>query len=293
MTSDVQPQGPWRHREAVIDGLRFHYVEAGSGPLVVLLHGFPEFWYCWRHQLPALAAAGRHALAPDLRGYNLSDKPTSAAAYRIEELVADVAGLIRDTGSAKAAVVGHDWGGAVAWGVALRHPELVERLAVLNCPHPAAFRAGLRSPLQWLRSSYMLLFQLPLLPEWLIAAGDFASLAHTLRHDPARPDAYTADDIRRYKAALRRPKALTGGLNYYRAALWDLLRATEFPPLAVPALLIWGERDRYLGPHLADETERLVPGLRVERIAEASHWVQNDDPQRVNRLLVEFLTAPI
>jgi pimeloyl-ACP methyl ester carboxylesterase len=260
-----------RHRSVEINGVRLHVAEAGAGPPVVLLHGFPEFWYSWRHQLPALAAAGRHALAPDQRGYNLSDQPPGRHAYRIDNLAADVAGLIRQTGHPRAAVVGHDWGGAVAWQLALRHPELVERLAVLNCPHPGAFRSGLRRPSQWLRSSYMLLFQLPWLPEWLISFRDYASLANTLRNDPARADAFTDAQIEWYKQAARRAHGLTGGLNYYRAALLDLLHTPKFPPLRVPALLIWGERDRYLGRHVADETERLVPGIRVERLTEASH----------------------
>jgi pimeloyl-ACP methyl ester carboxylesterase len=279
-----------RHRDVATNGVRLHVAEAGEGPPVVLLHGFPEFWYSWRHQLPALAAAGRHALAPDQRGYDLSDQPKGRAAYRMEQLVADVAGLIRQTGHPKAAVVGHDWGGAVAWQVAMRHPELVERLAVLNCPHPAAFVRGLRRPSQWLRSSYMLLFQLPGVPEWLIALRDYASLARTLRNDPSRADAFTEEDVRLYKEAARRAGGLRGGLNYYRAALWDMIRSGDQPPIAAPTLLIWGERDRYLGRHLAGQTERLVPGIRVERLPEASHWVQNDDPERVNRLLVGFLT---
>jgi pimeloyl-ACP methyl ester carboxylesterase len=282
--------GPWTHREAIVNGVRLHWVEAGSGPLVVLLHGFPEFWYSWRHQIPALAAAGFRVLAPDLRGYNLSDKPPGVACYRLEALTADVAGLISHAGASSATVVGHDWGGGIAWTLALRRPEVVGKLAVLNAPHPAAFLRELRRPGQLLRSWYMFFFQLPWLPELLLRAGNFASLERTLRRDPLRPAVFSEDDIRRYKEALSRPGALTAAVNYYRAAFRQLHRASDAtPPITVPTLLIWGERDHYLGPRLTEGLERWVPGIRIERLPGVSHWIQNDAPERVNELLVEFL----
>src|SRR5262249_22187334 len=148
-------------RRVVLNGLAFHYVEAGTGPLVVLLHGFPEFWYAWRHQIPALAGAGYYVVAPDLRGYNESDKPLGVRNYRIELLVQDVVALIEHTGVRRAVVVGHDWGGVIAWQLAMDHPERVDRLVILNAPHPAAFLRELRRPTQLLRSAYMLFFQLP------------------------------------------------------------------------------------------------------------------------------------
>jgi pimeloyl-ACP methyl ester carboxylesterase len=278
------------HRRLTVHGLRLHLVEAGTGPPVVLLHGFPEFWYSWRRQLPALAAAGWHAVAPDLRGYNESDKPPNVHDYRLRHLVDDVAGLIAALGERQAHVVGHDWGGVIAWKLAMLRPDLVNRLVILNAPHPAAFARALRRPAQWLRSLYMLFFQVPWLPECLLSARDFTLLARTLRREPVSPDAFPAADVTHYKHALARRGALTAALNYYRAMFRypsELRRG--FRPIAAPTLLIWGERDRYLGIGMTDGLTRWVPNLQVVRIPNASHWVQNDAPERVNELLLNFL----
>jgi epoxide hydrolase 4 len=282
-------RGPGEHGWADVGGVRLHYVQAGRGPLVVLLHGFPEFWYAWRHQLAALAAAGFRALAPDLRGYNESAKPPGVEAYRVERLADDIAGLIAHAGDARAHVVGHDWGGLVAWWLAMHRPDLVGRLAILNAPHPAALLRELRTPGQLLRSWYTFFFQLPALPELVLRAGDYALLGRLLRRQPARPGAFTEEDIRRYKEALSRPGALTAALNYYRAAFRHRgEQARALRPVVAPTLLIWGERDRYLGVRLTERLEGWVPDLRVERLPEASHWVQSDAPEQVNQLLVEF-----
>jgi epoxide hydrolase 4 len=285
---------PWTQHEARVNGIRLHWVEQGEGPLVVLLHGFPEFWYAWRHQLPALAAAGFRAVAPDLRGYNLSDKPAGVAAYRIEALLEDLARLIERLGEGrgKAHVVGHDWGGAFAWYAPLFIPERLLSLTVLNAPHPLAFRRELKTnAVQRKKSSYVFFFQLPWLPERRIRAENFAVLEKMLRRDPA-PGTFTDEDIRLYMEALARPGALTAAVNYYRAAF-------RFPPRVrgrmwpdgLRTLLIWGERDRYLGPGLLGDLDRWVPSLTVERIPHASHWVQADAPARVNELLIRFLTS--
>jgi pimeloyl-ACP methyl ester carboxylesterase len=290
-----------RHRYSRVNGVRLHYVEAeptrqatltvkGSG-IVCALHGFPEFWYSWRHQLPALAGAGLHALAPDLRGYNDSDKPRGVESYRLAALVEDVAGLIQIAGGRRACVVGHDWGGVIAWALAMRRPEVVERLAVLNAPHPAAFLRELRTPRQLLRSWYTFFFQLPRLPERFLRRGNYAGLERILRHEPARPGAFSDADIRSYKQALDRPGALTAAINYYRAAFRHRGRmGRHIHPITVPTLLIWGERDRYLGRRLTEGLEPWVPNLRIARLPGVSHWVQNDAPDEVNRLLVGFLT---
>ncbi|MBL8795527.1 MAG: alpha/beta fold hydrolase, partial [Planctomycetia bacterium] len=267
------------HREATVNGVRLHYVEAGRGPLVVLLHGFPECWHCWRRQLPALVESGFHVLAPDLRGYNLSEKPPGVASYHLELLCQDVVGMIRHAGEERAVVVGHDWGGAVAWETALRHPEAVEKLVILNAPHPEAFLRELRTFAQLRRSWYMFVFQLPWLPEWAIARRNFASFDRLFRADPARRDAYTGEDIQLLKAAMAQPGALTAAINYYRAAFRSLpTRQARNPRTEVPTLLIWGLRDRYLGPRLTEGLEPWVPNLRIERLPDASHWVQNDAP---------------
>ncbi len=287
----------WTHREGRVNGIWLHWVEEGEGPLVVLLHGFPEFWYAWRHQIPALAAAGFRVVAPDLRGYNLSDKPAGVRAYRIEALLADLAGLIETLGAEQGAthahVVGHDWGGAFAWYAPLFFPERLLSLTLLNAPHPLAFKRELRSrAAQRKKSSYIFFFQLPWLPERRIRAGNFAILEKMLRRDPETPGAFTDEDIRLFKEALARPGALTAAVNYYRAALRFPPRVRDRAwPADLKTLLIWGERDRYLGPGLLEGLDRWVPNLTIERIPEASHWVQADAPARVNELLICFLTG--
>jgi len=291
VTPEAAAPEPWRHAEAVVNGVKLHWVEAGEGKLVILLHGFPEFWYAWRHQIPALASGGFRVVAPDMRGYNLSDKPRGLRRYRVEELTRDVAALIRHAGAERAHVVGHDWGGLVAWWFAILHPEVLARLAILNAPHPAIAFRGLLAHGQLRRSRYIFLFQLPRLAERRFAANDFALLRRYLRRDPVRPDAFSEADIQRYVEAIARPGALTAAMNYYRAAFWfaPFLFLKARWPIAAPVLMIWGERDRYLGPHLLEDTERWAPNLRVERIPDASHWVQADAPERVNELLLEFL----
>ncbi|MGE3803548.1 MAG: alpha/beta fold hydrolase [Gemmataceae bacterium] len=277
----------WEHKFADLDGLKLHYVEAGSGPLVVLLHGFPEFWYSWRFQIPALAQAGFRVLAPDLRGYNLSDKPKGVSAYRVHLLAGDIAGLIRHAGAARAHIVGHDWGGGVAWWLAIQKPEVVERLAVLNCPHPAAFWRELRRPGQLLRSWYMFFFQVPWLPERLMRLRDFASLENTFRSA-----GFSSDDIEQYKEALRQPGALTAAINYYRAMFRNSRSLGQpMPRLSLPTMLVWGKHDDYLGIALTQNLDPWVQDLRLE-LLEASHWVQCDAADQVNRLLIDFLGRP-
>jgi pimeloyl-ACP methyl ester carboxylesterase len=286
------------HHAAKVNGIRLHYVEAepqagpvmGSGRLCVALHGFPEFWYSWRRQIPALSAAGFRVIAPDLRGYNLSDKPASVAFYHLESLSGDVAGLVQHVGEGPVRLAGHDWGGVIAWHLAIQEPGLVERLVILNAPHPAAYRRELRRPTQLLKSWYVFFFQLPWLPEQFIRAGRYAGLRRTLRQEPVHRGAFTPQDIRLYQEALDRPGALTAGLNYYRAAFrrnpWG--EPWMDRPVRVPTLLIWGEQDRYLSLGLTRGLEKWVPDLRIERLRDASHWVQNDVPEQVNRLLIDF-----
>ncbi len=287
-------EGGLTHRYVDLADVRLHCVEVGSGPLVVLLHGFPDFWYSWRHQLPALAAAGFRAVAVDMRGYNLSDKPRGVRAYDTAVVARDVARLIGALGSGRAVVVGHDWGGAVAWLVAMRHPEVVERLVILNAPHPERFLRGLRTLRQLRKSWYMFFFQLPLLPEASVRAGNFALLRRMLRTDPVRSDAFTESDIRRYVEALSRPGALTAAINYYRTLFRrDPRRALEeLRPIEAPVLVIWGERDRYLGAELAQPSAAWVPDVRVAPLPDASHWVHLDRPDRVNALMLDFLAEP-
>jgi epoxide hydrolase 4 len=280
------------HGEAVLDdGTRLHYVQAGEGPLVILLHGFPEFWYSWRNQIPALAKAGFHVVAPDMRGYNTSDKPSAWRAYDAEHLAGDIAGLIEHFGAERAHVVGHDWGAAVAYLTAMNHPERVERLAILNVPHPARMLDGFRTARQLRKSWYMFFFQLPWLPERLLARDDFAFAKRSLREDS--PGSFSDADLDRYVEAWSQPGALTGMINYYRAALRQSPRAAlgRMVPIKAPTLVIWGKRDRHLGAELAEPDARWVPNARIEWLPQATHWVQHDAPEQVNELLTGFLAG--
>jgi pimeloyl-ACP methyl ester carboxylesterase len=281
------------HRYAEVNGVRLHYVEAGppGGPLLVLLHGWPEFWYCWRHQIPALSRAGFRVIAPDLRGFGLSAKPERVASYRMSEVSADVVALIASLGGRAAALVGHDWGGVVAWHTAMKHPEVMEKLVILNCPHPRRFLAALRSARQIRKSWYMFFFQLPVVAERGIARKDFAVIRRAFRTQPVRPLAYTDADIDRIVEALKQPGALTGGLNYYRAAFRrpPIERSRGgFRPVPCRVLVIWGDRDVALGRELAEPDPKWVPNARVEHL-DASHWVPSDAPERVNALITDFV----
>lgn len=281
----------WTHVHHRVNGITLHAVEAGppDGPLVLLLHGFPEFWWGWRRQIGPLAAAGLRVVAPDLRGYNLSDKPPGIDAYAPDTLAADVLGLMDAYGRTKARVVGHDWGGIVAWWTAAKHPGRVERLAILNAPHPDAWsRRVRRSPGQALRSTYAALFQLPRLPELMLRADGFAALRRALTGS-ARPDAFRPGELDRYVEAWSQPGALTAMLNYYRA-LRRRPRA-PLPRIAPPALVLWGAHDVALQRALAREGLALCDrggGVFLER---ATHWVHLEEPEAVNAALAAFMAG--
>jgi pimeloyl-ACP methyl ester carboxylesterase len=273
--------------------VRLHYVEVGDGPLVVLLHGFPEAWFSWRFQILALARAGFRVVAPDMRGYNFSSRPVGVAAYDVDRLAGDVRDLIGALSAERAGVVGHDWGGVIAWATAMAHPGVVERLAVLNAPHPRRILDGLRMPRQLAKSWYVALFQLPWLPEHLLRASRWAALRYGFEHD-ARRHVFTTSDAEQYAAAWSRPGATTAMINYYRAAarLGPGRAAARIRPVHAPTLVIWGERDRYLDPELCEPRRVDVPNLeRVVRRPDASHWVHQDEPAAVNRLLSEFFAT--
>jgi epoxide hydrolase 4 len=284
-----------RHGYAELDTVRLHYVEAGAGPLVVLLHGFPEFWFGWRDQIDALAAAGFRVVAPDMRGYNLSSKPAGVGSYALPLLTADVRDLIAERGGGedRARLVGHDWGGLVAWATAANHPASITRLAILSMPHPQRMLEGLRTARQLRKSWYILGFQLPWLPERLLGLRRFEALRRPLEHD-ARAGAFSPADIDRYVEAWSQPGALTAMLGYYRATIRARLKreSEQLAPVTAPTLVIWGEHDRHLGAELAQPHARDVPNLeRVVRIPTASHWVAHDEPELVSRLLIDFFAA--
>jgi len=284
-----------REGYAEVGDQRLHYVEAGDGPLIVLLHGFPEFWYGWRQQIKPLAAAGFRVVAPDMRGYNLSSKPDGAAAYGTDQLTADIRDLIHERGAESALLVGHDWGGSVAWATAMQHPEVVDRLAILNAAHPRKLSQGLHHPGQLRRSWYFFFFDLPDLPESVARADHWRFLRHFLRD--ARPGSFTQEDMERYIDAWSQPGAASGMINYYRNSVRQSPKRAEaeIRPIQARTLVIWGERDLYLDPELAEPDHDDVPNLdHVERLPDASHWVHHDEPERVTQLLTGFfaLSAP-
>jgi pimeloyl-ACP methyl ester carboxylesterase len=299
------------HHYANINGIRLHYAETGSGDnLVILLHGFPEFWYSWRHQLTALGE-NYHVVAPDMRGYNLSDKPSRVEDYRLEVLVEDVVDLIKHFGARKAAIVAHDWGAAVAWAVAQKYPERVSKLVVLQVPPAAVWRANL-SLRQLLRSWYMFFFQLPRIPEWVIGRKDFAALNHTFKETVARKGTFSDADIELYREALRKPGAITAAVNYYRANVRRILsrqhtggtpggngesKTDQATPgsdgrIRVPTLFIFAEQDFAILPATVRGIgERVAAPYSELRIADSGHWVQNEAAAEVNEALIDFLSS--
>lgn len=269
------------------NGVRLHYVATGSGPLVLLLHGYPEFWYSYRYQLPALAQSHR-VVALDLRGYNLSDKPPDG--YDIATLCEDLRGAIAALGEQQADVVGHDWGGVLAWALTMRAPEYVRRLVICNAPHPAAFQRALYSPRQWLRSSYVGFFQLEGIAEEALARDDYALIRRTFRAADRERAWLTDADIQRYVNAIARPGALTAALNYYRQVVRRGPGSVgPARVIAAPTLVLWGELDAYIGVEALDGLDRWVDNLRIERFSTAGHWVNQQEPARVNEALLEFL----
>jgi len=273
-------------RDIDVNGVRLHCVVEGEGPLVLLLHGFPETSRAWRKQMPALADRFR-VVAPDLRGFGASDKPKGIAAYRTSVVADDIVALIHAFGAERAHVVGHDWGGGVAWTLATLRPGAVDRLVVLNCPHPAVMREALRSNWTQVRKSwYIFAFQVPWLPEWSFRRNGAKALKDALRSS-SKPGTFSETDLDEYARAFSAPGAATGAINYYRAAVRSRVPAQK---IAAPTLLIWGEDDFALGIELTYGTDRFfdVPP-RIEYVPDTSHWVMEERPEVVNRLLLEFL----
>ena len=276
-----------RHRRCDVGGATLHVVEAGpaDGPAVILLHGFPEFWWGWRHQIGPLAAAGFHVVVPDQRGYNTSDKPQGVEAYRASRLASDVVGLVDALGIGRFGLVGHDWGGVVAWEVAALHPGRVARLAILNAPHPDTLAGyAVRHPTQLLRSAYVGVFQLPRLPEALLAADAHRALRRSLV-DSSRPGTFSTADLARYRAAWEQPGALTAMLNWYRAL--RLRGRWRLPRIEPETLVIWGVEDRFLEGGLAEAAAARCRSARIDR-RQATHWVQAEKADGVNDALLEF-----
>ena len=282
-----------REGYAEIGGVRLHYVEAGEGPLVVLLHGFPEFWYGWRQQISRSRRRDSASSRPTCAATTCPHGRNGVAAYDTDQLTADIRGLIHERGAETALLVGHDWGGSVAWATAMSHPEVVDRLAILNAAHPRKLSQGLHHPGQLRKSWYFFFFDLPDLPESIVHANHWHFFRHFLRD--ARP-AYTPEETDRYIEAWSQPGAATGMINYYRSSVRTSPKKAEaaLRPITAPTLVIWGQRDHYLGPELAEPDHDDVPNLdRVERLPDASHWVHHDEAERVNQLLTDFFAPAL
>lgn len=277
------------HRLIKTNGLTLHTVMAGpaSGPVVILLHGFPEFWYGWRSQIPALAAAGLRVWAPDQRGYNLSDKPGGVAAYTLDKLAADVIGLIDATGQDRVYLAGHDWGAMVAWAVALLAPERLRHLAILNVPHPVVSRRHLLTdPRQMARSFYAFYFQLPWLPETGMRAFNWRLLERTLRAT-SLPGTFTDEALAHYRRAWSQPGATTAMLNWYRAVPRAAVQDWPPPEILVPTTIVWGKQDFALRSVMAEESAALCARGELIWLPDNTHWVQHEAADRVNAILRE------
>lgn len=275
-----------------VNDVTLHVVAAGdpNNPLVVLLHGFPEFWYGWYEYIKPFVDAGYRVLVPDQRGYNRSEKPVGIRPYQITELTEDVVDLIATENRETAHIVGHDWGAAVGWDLALRHPDAVDRLGIINVPHPTVFEKHLRSNLTQMRKSwYMLFSQLPRLPEWYARRNDYDRLVTAMHHE-ARSGTFNETDFKRYRQAWRQEGAITAMLNWYRA----LFRHHEEPPrdrVTAPTYIIWGENDQALVSEMASESIDFCDKGTLKQISDATHWIPHEYPDQVANLLLTHLES--
>ncbi len=287
------------HRYADVNGVRLHYATQGSGPLMMFVHGFPEFWYAWRRQLEEFGR-DHQAVAPDMRGYNLSSKPQGVESYGIPILVEDLAQLASHLGHERFTLIAHDWGGVAAWVFAMVHPDRLERLIIINSPHPVIFQRELKdNPAQQQASQYMLVFRSPE-AEQILSADNFAPFRQRILEPELAKGAFTEEDCRAYLEAWSQPGALTGGLNYYRAAKLGpsmggesggALDALSAPVIRVPTLVIWAEKDEALLTGNLDGLDKVVADLTVKRVPDATHWVVHERPELVNACIREFLAA--
>jgi pimeloyl-ACP methyl ester carboxylesterase len=272
--------------------VRLHAVAAGppDGPVVLLLHGFPEFWYGWRHQIGPLAAAGFRVVIPDQRGYNTSSKPRGVARYRLRELASDVVAIIDQLGRRRVYLAGHDWGAMVAWAVAAWHGDKVTRLVILNVPHPGVmFRFLLKHPGQLRRSWYTFFFQLPRLPELFFSGWNFRAGVQSMVWT-SRPGTFTPEDLSMYRSAWAQPGALTAMINWYRA-LFRYRGNSRVERIEVPTRILWGKKDAFLLPSLASVSQRQCAQSEIVWFDRATHWLHLEEPELVNSALINFFTS--
>ena len=279
------------HSTIETNGIKLHVVQAGpkSGVPVVLLHGFPEFWYGWRKQIPALVDAGCRVIVPDQRGYNLSDRPKDIKSYGVFTLVDDIIGLIDALGYEKVNLVGHDWGAVVAWALAIKYPERLQRLSIMNVPHPAVMKRFLQRDLeQFRRSWYVFFFQLPWIPEAGLKQNDWRSAERALRGS-SKSNSFTNEDILKYKEAWSQPGAMTSMINWYRAILRYQPAMPKDLRVKVPTLMMWGMKDFALSHRMARPSMDYVDEGNLILFPEATHWVHLDAAEEVNHYLIDFI----
>lgn len=287
--ADNELESAFQHQYITTNQVRLHYVTQGEGPLMLMLHGFPEFWYSWHHQIPVFAQDYK-VVALDMRGYNESEKPQDVSAYRMSALIKDVQGVIQGLGYDQCILVAHDWGGAIAWQFAYAHPEMLHKLIIMNLPHPAKFQEALRSnPQQMLRSWYIGFFQVPVLPELMFQANDYRAIASMFSERATNKNAFSPADLEAYKNAAAKRGALTAMINYYRSNLDMLLQPKDWGILDVPTLLLWGEDDFALGKELTYGTKDYVRNLELHYLSQCSHWIQQEQPELVNQYMRTFL----
>ena len=275
------------------NGIRLHVVQAGpkSGTPVLLLHGFPEFWYGWRKQIPALVAAGCRVIVPDQRGYNLSDKPKGIQAYCTETLAEDIVGLVQALDYQKVNLVGHDWGAVVSWMVGIKYPETLHRLGIINVPHPAVMRRFLQRDFEQMRRSlYAAFFQLPWLPETLLRLGNWRLAARGMRRS-AKHNAFTNQDIEKYNEAWSQPGAMTAMLNWYRAAARSQAEITDGMRVPVRTLILWGVKDPALSRRMARPSLDYCDEGNLVFFPDATHWVQHEEADEINRQLLALIST--
>ncbi|HXS59588.1 MAG TPA: alpha/beta hydrolase [Candidatus Sulfopaludibacter sp.] len=301
-----------QHKFVNVNGIRMHYVtiesevcDSSDCPLMILLHGFPEFWYSWRHQIPFFAKRFR-VVAPDMRGYGETEKPREISEYRIDKLVRDIIELIHSVGKEKAIIVGHDWGAIIGWSIAMIAPSMVEKLIIMNAPHPAIYQKNaFRNLPQMQKSWYIFFFLMQKAPEKVLSSNNFELLKHMFESSIKRKDKFTYDDIKNYISSWRNVKGekdkgsnfdgISGGINYYRANLntefWENLgESIPFPKIKSPTLLIWGEDDMFLGKELAENTKECIEApFSMKFISNCGHWIQQEAPDEVNQVMSEFL----
>lgn len=287
-----------KHEYADVNGVRLHYVTAGKGKLIMFVHGFPEFWYEWKNQL-AEFGKDYQAVAPDMRGYNLSSKPTEVGQYQVKYMVEDLRALAEKLGHKKFILVAHDWGGAIAWAFAIAHPDYLEKLVIINAPHPGIFQRELRdNPAQQRASGYMTMFR-DAKAEQTLSANNYGLLVQIVLGEGLKSGVFTEEDKKAYIEAWSQPGALTGGLNYYRAAGVGPPAEGKEPAnfasgmgsleVKVPTLVIWGEKDTALLTGNLEGLDKFVPKLTIKRIPDGTHWVIHEKPALVDGYIREFI----